>query len=221
MSGYQPPPPKYPGRITTDLPTPNAGRLDDVQWAWYGTRITLDWTGVSVAPFGLRPAGILYSAVYTSPIFDLRPDLRSSQAGPKQGVPIWSRSARLYLQFAAPNNLILPYPSGIQAATREFTQPVVAQNVVGTPNLEFIGIADVSALFNTSTSGQKAILAGFYPPGTTLGAGEGYPVRYWRIQIDFSFFLETGFPIPPPPYGLPVFPDPLVSLPTELQAAMY
>lgn len=219
MSGM--PPNKYPTRYTSDLPTPNVGRTDDVQWAWYGTKITLDWTGVAQAPDGVKPAGVLYTTTYTSPIFDLRPDLRSSQAGPKQGVPIWSRSARLYIQFAAPNNLVLPYPSGIVADTEEFTQPVVVQNAFNAPNLEFIGIADVSSLFNTSTVGQKAILAGFYPPGTTLGAGEGYPVRYWRIQINFAFFLETGLPIPPPPYALPVFPDPLVSLPTELQAAMY
>lgn len=214
-------PNKYPTRFTADLPTPNIGRTDDIQWAWYGTRITIEWAGTPVPPVGLKPAGINYTATYTSPVFDLRPDLRSSQAAQKQGVPIWSRSARLYIQFIAPNLLVLPYPSGIQANTREFTQPVVAPNVVGTPNLDFIGIADVSALFNTSTPGQRAILAGFYPPGTTLGTGEGYPIRYWRIQINFSFFLETGLPIPPPPYGLPVFPDPLVTLPTELQAAMY
>lgn len=212
---------RYPNRFTSDLPTPNVGRSDDVQWAWYGSKVNVEWVGVAKPADGANPPGILYTTTYTSPIFDLRPDLRSSQAGPKQGVPIWSRSARLYIQFGAANLFYLPYPSGIVATTEEFTQNVVVQNNNTVPNLEFIGIADVSSLFNTSTIGQKAILAGFYPPGTTLGAGEGYPVRYWRIQIDFAFFLETGLPIPPPPYALPVFPDPLAQLPTELQAAMY
>jgi len=177
--------------------------------------------GVAQPPTGTRPAGILYSARFTSPIFDLRPDLRSGQAGPKQGVPIWSRSARLYIQFSAPGTMVLPYPSGIGATSSDFIQTVVSQNISTVPEMQFSGIADVSALFNTSVAGQKALLAGFFPPGTTLGAGEGYPVRYWRLLIDFIYFLETGLPIPPPPYALPVFVDPTVTLPTVLQAAYY
>jgi hypothetical protein len=198
---------------------------DEVQWAWYGAKVNVDWTPVAVISPDLLLVGYNYNATYTSPIFDLRPDLRSSQAGPKQGVPVWSRSGRLYIQFSAPNNQVLVYPSGLSAKADEFIQTVVVQNVnlPGVnllPSMEFMGQTDVSTLFATTVPNQKTILAGFYPPGTTLGFGEGYPVRYWRIQLQFTYFYETGFPLPIPAPVLPPLPVG-VSLPTELQAAVY
>jgi hypothetical protein len=69
----------------------------------------------------------------------------------------------------------------------------------------------VSAQF-ASTGDARTALVGFAPPGTTLGGGEGYPVRFWRLELGFSIFVETGAPLPPEP------PEPP---PLTLQASMY
>jgi hypothetical protein len=38
----------------------------------------------------------------------------------------------------------------------------------------------------------------FSPPGTTAGGGDGYPIRYWKVRIDFSYFWPGLLPSTPP-----------------------
>jgi len=213
---YENPQGTIPGPPGPKLPRP-----------WYASRTNFEWDATAVvAP--PAPIGINYTYVWTSPIFDLRPDLRSADAGPKQGVPIWSRSDRLYIQLFAPTTTGLPVPLGWTVTAQEFGQTNVAQSQRGvggagataTPNVLGIGQVNVTAQFTVTAPYQQSIIAGFSPPGTTLGGGEGYPIRFWRLKLFFSYFEETGAPVPIPLPDLPTFPAG-TSLPTAIQAAVY
>lgn len=205
------------------LPLPSPKEVPRPQW--YGARMPFVWVPVVVdeAP---APVGILYIYEWTSPVYDLRPDLRSANASPKTGVPIWSSASRLYVQVTAPSIDALPFPSPISVLSTEFAQTTNAQQQrrlgegAGVPpNVQSIGSANVTGAFATTSGGQQSVLAGFSPPGTTLGFGDGYPVRYWRLKLKFSWFVETGVPVP-----TPIPPAPQVSgadfLPS-LQGAYY
>lgn len=188
------------------LPMPSPKEVPRPQW--YGAKMPFLWTGVisGATPNDAGPPGILFTYAWTSPVFDLRPDLRSAQAGPKQGNPIWSTAARLYVQIFGgdPQSLPLTQPFPVTTQALDFGQTTVAQSQtragegIGTPpNVVLIGSTDATSKFAPTAVGQESSIAGFSPPGTVLGFGDGYPIRYWRLKIHFSLFIETGFPIPP------------------------
>ena len=91
--------------------------------SWTQTRYRLDWgTPFAVAPnqANFFPEGWLWTVNWSSPFFDMRPDLRSSQGQVKEGVPMWRMGARLYVeligqllaplgvQYGATSNDVLP-----------------------------------------------------------------------------------------------------------------
>ena len=70
--------------------------------SWTQTRYRLDWgTPFAVAPnqANFFPEGWLWTVNWSSPFFDMRPDLRSSQGQVKEGVPMWRMGARLYVEL--------------------------------------------------------------------------------------------------------------------------
>jgi hypothetical protein len=84
------------------LPLPSARNIPVPLWTQ--TRTNFNWTGPTAcgpgdASCGSPPPSFDFTFTWDSPIFDLRPDLRSGQAGPKNGVPIWNTAGRLYLQL--------------------------------------------------------------------------------------------------------------------------
>jgi hypothetical protein len=90
------------------------------------------------------------------------------------------------------------------------------EGVTGGAGLLLSAPVDVSSKFAVPPlSGATTSLVVFAPPGTTSGTGEGYPVRYWRLQLDFTQFVETEFPVPDPP------PMPSSLLTPVLQVSMY
>lgn len=200
-----------PAPSPTGIPRPVWGtQWMVVQW------VQTDVVDPTVDPLEVRPPGVLYRYTWSSPVFDLRPDLRSSNAGPKDGVPIWSVAARLYVQLAANAR-----GSGAQPALLTPNVNVTATDWVNT-TFNFSGArrptegvsggagllnstpTDVTAKFSASGAGVTTTLAGFAPPGSTLGFGEGYPVRFWRLQLTFEQFIETEVPLPDPlPNGRP------------------
>lgn len=180
---------------------------------WYQTKTRFAWilsqTVDGTNPNSSLPTGFSYIYTWTSPVFDLRPDLRSGNAGPKEGVPIWRDSARLQVQVFAPHpGTVTP---GLSVLRTEFANTNYAYEQVrigegtGTPpNVVSISRDDVSAQFAPSALGATAsVLAGFAPPGTTLGFGEGYPVRWWRLSLLFAVFLEEELPLPNPATAAP------------------
>lgn len=218
---------------TLPMPSPN----DIPRPRWDGGKVGVRWNFVRNVtvddPDFPTMTGFLYDFTWTTPAFDLRPDLRSSQGGPKAGVPMWSSAARLYvqLQSVAPGSGFSPPPplslSNCTVAATDFTSVVwnysdtqgripSTPGQVATPNqagagLESSSLTNVSSLFNAGI-GQTAVLAGFAPPGSSLGGGDGYPVRYWRLQLSFSILVAVPMPLPP----VPVQPQAVL-----LQASMY
>ena len=198
-----------------DVPRPLWGN-DGCEFAWEEVFVS-DGTGVPPETQAYPP-GVMYTYTWTSPVFDLRPDLRSANGAPKVGVPIWSTSARLYLQLMAPSNGAGAQPaldmSWTTATAQDFTEVYANQqpaNGASTGKVPGGATYNVSALFTTAP-GQQSLLVGFSPPGTNLGFGTGYPVRYWRLAVIFTKFVPFNLPVPNP---LPV------PVPITLQAAVY
>ena len=192
------------------LPLPSAKNIPVPLWVQ--TRVPFNWSGpVSVGPGGTDPQPVppSYDFTYTwdSPIFDLRPDLRSAQAGPKNGVPIWNTAGRLYVQLfglsgTTPSPFVNPAPTSISAASgltgssvdqgnvlfANITSPAVPDPAGQVPFNSVVNIGPPETLTNSFVFplGQPdSAVVGFAPPGTNLGAGEGYPIRYWRVQVTF------------------------------------
>jgi len=161
------------------------------------------------------PPGYVFRSTWTSPAFDLRPDMRSGQGAAKEGAAIWSRSARLYYTLMAPSTGTGSRAGlstlNLNVAAQNFTAPVVNITNMGAPaegisagaGLQATPPTDVSGLFAVPPglgTAVTSVLVGFAPPGTTLGMGEGYPIRYWRLQLTFDQFVATTTrPVPVTP----------------------
>ena len=162
---------------------------------------------------GTLPETVGYTFEWDSPIFDLRPDLRSGQAGPKNGVPIWNTAARLYLSlFGLTGTVADPLPGvNQQPATMGLTALAVDQgnavfaHITQAANPDpllvrpYNSVQDIGPPESITSSfvypaGQPdAVVIGFAPPGTNLGGGEGYPLRYWRVRITFTKFYQLNW----------------------------
>ncbi len=188
--------------IRRELPPPP-------EWTATGA---LDWVLVPVQPG--EPAGYAFGAVWGSPVFDLRPDLSSQIGTTKQGFPIWRRYARLRVQLSATGGGLIDLTDTTVTATESVQ--VSDANVQSTitssprPNLFSLGQTDVTAsFFPAAAPGSpgfaQSALGEFSFRGNNLGGGEGYPVRYYRIELVFRKFVETGLPIPPVPPFPPDF----------------
>lgn len=213
------------------LPMPSPVEIPRPQW--YADKQRFRWTATPF-PFGGGPIppGIEYRAQWTSPAFDLRADLRSAQAAAKDGVPIWSTASRLYFQVATanPGNGSQPLIStlGLSVTATDFVNTTfnfssdraLADGVTGGAGLLRLSTRNVSAEF-MAIAPATSILAGFAPPGTTLGAGEGYPVRYWRLRLEFIVYFVSDPPLPLPDPIPPAPPIPFDRAPAVYWAAVY
>lgn len=201
---------------TMPAPAPVPGSLPVA--VWYGADVQLDWTltatvGDGDASFPLPP-GYLYSATWMSPTFDLRPDLKSSQGALKSGMPITTVSGRLRITLRTSSESTGEIPAinttNLTVSAVDYINAFSNPNM-SAPNEAITGGAglystppiDVSARF-ASSGNTTSVLAGFAPPGTNLGGGEGYPVRYWRLVLTFTQFIETGLPLPGAPGAEPL-----------------
>lgn len=195
---------------------------------WYIQPVSFQWTLDSTEDgTGLYPPGYNFQYTWTSTTFDLRPQLLSGNAGPKDATPMWSPACRLYVGLSQGRAI-----SGIQPfvntdnlrvravdwlnTTFDFTSQTGApsdQTNRGAGGGLYRGaLLNASHNFNNPRL-RTLVLAGFAPPGTALGSGEGYPVRFWRLQLVFTQFVETGLPLPVPALNS--------AIPLVLQASMY
>lgn len=157
------------------------------------------WNGPNLVEV---PLGYVWNFQWSSPTFDLRPDLESIVGNVKVGQPMADTAARLYVLVTG-NNATNFSSLGLLVTATESVQVFDAQPTIGagaapgsamSPGLVPLLPYDVSSDFVSSNS---AAMAGFAPPGASLGGGEGYPPRYWRLQLDFRFFVPENQPIPP------------------------
>lgn len=188
-----------PGSLTnpTYYQNPNGSLPQPVQTGqpipfWHQEKTRLVWSAaVQVGPEAAA-GGTLnylvdawqYTATWTSPLFDLRPDLRSSQNGPKTGIPIDSTAARIFCQLFNAENA----GSNFTIRAKEFANTVIANNITTLANgngPDVPAITPFYAVTGAFINGASAPVAGFSPPDASLGGGSGYPVRYWRLQLQF------------------------------------
>jgi hypothetical protein len=214
---YRNPEASLPFPVAKEIPRP----------VWVQQRLPITWTGPTpTLPVTNDPVGLLWEAVWESPWYDLRPDLRSTEGQPKIGVPIWDRAARLYVEMVtAPGPQGGISPVGFSASFTEYAENLSldpGQTVMGAPGtlppnslkvppsqLPSVPV-NVTSTFFPATPGTLYSTQGvFSPPGTTAGGGDGYPIRYWKIRLGFSYFYGD---IVPPVDGVP---------PLNIQAAYY
>ena len=207
------------------LPLPSPENIPRPVWTQTRTPIGQNFNFVVTANpvAGTRglPQGLLGTLSWDTPWFDLRPDLRSSQAQRKFGVPIWSTGARLYVQFIRMNGLQQGTPGLWDARAQDWIalvdntpgrfplggglaipfQPPLGGGPFPFQPPQFQPAVDrdvtAGAFPVASMPGLVALTSSmsvFSPPGTTAGGGDGYPVRYWKFRLSVTLFLE----IPPP-----------------------
>jgi len=181
---------------------------------WAQPRTAFRWQGPFLqTPAGdMRPARNVWYYDWESPWYDLRPDLTSIEGQPKLGVPIWSRSARLYVELVGRSNGpavdLGILTNDFNAVAREYydttnidpgqmiTQGPGARNPsAGAIQIENIGTDVTSVFFPPSNLRVATTLGVFYPPGTLSGGGEGYPIRYWKVTIRFSYNAALSVPV--------------------------
>lgn len=200
----------------TTLPLPEAHEIPRAFWVQ--PRLPVRWgQGVAVGP-GLpgqdlnRPFGTLYRFEWESPWYDLRPDLRSAEAQPKIGVPIWTRAARLYIEIMT----AVPFgfqTVGLTATGEDYYEttsldpgqvPAAAPGPtpVGTIKTASPPVDLTSTFFPPTIGATRSSLGIFSPPGTTAGGGDGYPVRFWKLGLAFEFFQEDNALVPVPTLGI-------------------
>lgn len=115
------------------------------------------------------------TATYRTPIFDLRPDLRSMTGGEQEGVAIWKDSGagkggRLHLMV---DNIDNGATSGLDVVCTEFVSP-------NRPSLmrQVTNCVNVSDQF--VVAGRSATYISFQPTGE-------YPIRFWQVQLVFTW----------------------------------
>jgi hypothetical protein len=155
--------------------------------------------GMPVAWAGLDALGD-DNAFWQTPVFDLRPDLRSSQNMAKSGVPIWDTAARLYVQIfglttAAINTefLRLEYREHANTTFGQVTSPGPNRATIGgapppsgvpnqigrDPVIPVTPFIDITSEMMLGTNQPDSVVLVFEM------LGEGYPIRYWQCEIHF------------------------------------
>ena len=162
---------------------------------WFGPKGVLsNWTA--------NPATrVLWRVGWASPVFDLRPDLGAlsdnrANAG-VSAIPIWRAAgqnvaAQLFVMIGRFNEF-----AGLQVLAEEDAHICDITQLASINDPE-----DVTSAF---TSKGASSLLSFSP------FGDGYPVRYWRLRLQFDILANQGGPVP----GVAVPQNPTV------QAALY
>ena len=200
MSGQLPYP--LPGGWTDAGPYRNPGQTvpfpapqDMPVGLWRGERVVVDgWTANPP-----DDANVLWRLDWASPIFDLRPDLRSvsdnrSNTNSFSGVPVWNANSWssgvhlwLWTQAIGSNAPFIDQPDmrGLEVLYQEESN-VIDLSQIGTTS----DFQDVTAEF---TNGGNSIITAYNPWGA------GNPVRYWRLRLRFQIRDNSTFVGPTPP----------------------
>lgn len=155
---------------------------------WFGsTTAVIDWVA--------NPqAAILWQASWSSPIYDLRPDLGALSDNRNNarlsGVSVWRAAgqniaAQLFVQISGVQDF-----RGFQVVSQEEAH-----------------VSDVTQIL--SVTGQQDVTAEFTSRGassvvTYSPYGDGYPIRYWRLKLKFNILDNQSFPpnVSPPTFSI-------------------
>jgi hypothetical protein len=168
------------------------------------------WTSEMQNLLWVAAGGALtYTSTIRTPVFDLRPDLRSAIGGPKFGVPIWNKSGRLYMQFHGLSTAdVLDTVicsaqefSNIKFARMHQAPPPVVPADPGVPPgtalntvVRCTAPVEITSEFMLGVSQPDSIVLVFAP------LGEGTPARYWAVDLTFTKNVNSWpLPLPVPP----------------------
>ena len=148
---------------------------------WNGGRGSLTWTNNS--------AGLL-TAKWQSPLFDLRPQLRAAMEGLTGGTPVWlsmGGGGKLWVQI---DNISKDLPA---PATNDWTTnlQVIAREYghINDP-LEVSQITADADITSEFTGDQDSAVLTFLP------TGQGYPIRWYRAEVEFTYLVPRAAPPP-------------------------
>ena len=173
---------RNPG-VTNPLPAPG----DIPTPCWFGGAAYVQWQVANTATVNL-------TSTWSSPIFDMRPDIRGLTSnvhddgtpGHVSAVPMWNPSAQLWLQFENPalgvNGISTQAMQGLQIIIWEEAHVCDPQNLSTVSNLEG---TDITSEFDTT--GASALM-GFYP------LGDGNPARYYRLRMTLNLLKNVRSP---------------------------
>jgi hypothetical protein len=162
---------------------------------WRGERVVVDgWTANPP-----DDANVLWRLDWASPIYDLRPDIRSvsdnrSNTNSFSGVPVWNANSWssgvhlwLWTQVIGSNAPFIDQPDmrGLEVLYQEESN-VIDLSQIGTTS----DFQDVTAEF---TNGGNSIITAYNPWGA------GNPVRYWRLRLRFQIRDNSTFVGSTPP----------------------
>lgn len=121
-----------------------------------------------------------YLAIWRSPMFNLRPDLRSAAGAIKAGVPIFTRSGQLHIAISDLVSSSVSTTKGLRVESAEF-----AAVTYGQPGNANSSIPRVTAFVDLTPS----IMLGTNQPDTVIvqfaPIGGSSPVRFWALEIYF------------------------------------
>ena len=171
----------------TTLPMPAASGMPVAYYE--STKVRLQWE---------RQLDGSYLAKWSTPVFNLRPDLRSAGGTPKSGVPIWSTGARLYIQAS---NLLgeQDITTGLRVEALESAAIAYGDVRNGFSSVERVTAAsDITADFMLGTNQPDRVILTFSP------LGESTPVRFWALELRFrkeaanwnsaqSIYIESAY----------------------------
>jgi hypothetical protein len=131
------------------------------------------------------PAPNFRNASWSSPLFDLRPDLRSMTGGDQQGVPIWKyagsgKGGRLHVVI---DNIGGGDTQGLDVEAVEFVSPNRPTSVVQVTDC--VNVSDQFVYNNAGGGGRTATYISFEPTGE-------YPIRFWRVALNFLWTVNIG-----------------------------
>jgi len=122
----------------------------------------------------------VYRAVWQTPVFNLRPDLRSAGGSPKTGVPIWNTNSRLYVQISNLVNASATTTQGLRVTAREQASIAYGDVRTGFSSVENVtSPVDVTSDVMLGTGQPDRVVLVFAP------LGESYPVRFWSVRLVF------------------------------------
>jgi hypothetical protein len=152
------------------LPMPPAG--GDIPVAYYeSTKLALTWS----------LSNGVQGASWQTPVFNLRPDLRSAGGTPKSGVPIWSTGARLYVQISNLVNGSVDTTKGLRVSSTESAAIAYGDIRNGFSSVQRVTAdAEVTADLMFGTNQSDRVVLVFAP------LGEAHPVRFWSLELKFQ-----------------------------------
>ena len=148
-----------------------------IRAVWWGAERSPTW---GIAPAG-APVDVVRQGVISSPVFDLRPDLRHSQGSPSPAVPIYrpAGGGYLYLQISRIQDAVDQLTSlEVTSTERGHVSRADLVQVISEPE-------DITALILPTA---QAVIIPIQPPGS------GFNVRYWACDLRFNVLINKPDP---------------------------